>query len=200
MKRITLTLLFACCALIVAAQEDIRVSYRGARPTVTDFAWAYLSWLDREADECDREGFSAVYSAMLSYRQGQPQDEYSTLTVDEKNGYILYERNYDGINVSRVEMCYWNESDGKHKLFAYNQWFYENGKPVGGQYDGLTFFRYNNATKKMSWCEAPGFDVEFQNTTYTLPRTGKDIIKTKWDDNGGKRQTTLKWNGRRFSR
>ena len=97
-------------------------------------------------------------------------------------------------------MCYWNESDGKHKLFAYNQWFYENGKPVGGQYDGLTFFRYNNATKKMSWCEAPGFDVEFHNTTYTLPRTGKDIIKTKWDDNGGKRQTTLKWNGRRFSR
>ncbi len=199
MKRITLTLLFACCALIVAAQEDIRVSYQGARPTVTDFAWAYLSWLDREADECDREAFSGVYNALLRYRQGQPQVERATLTVDEKNGYILFEWAYDNF-VLRVEMCYWNESDGKHKLFAYSHWSYENGKPLMGQYDGLDFFRYNNATKKMRMCDAPGFDVEYMNTTYTLPRQGKDIIKTKWDDNGGKRQTTLKWNGRRFSR
>ena len=143
--------------------------------------------------------------AMIKYlkeqqnkKQAVPQEDGATLTVDLKNGYILYEWE-DENNSKKTEMCYWNESDGKHKLFAYNTWYYVDGKPALGQYDGLTFWRYNNATKKMSMCEAPGFEVEYQNTTYSLPRVGKDIIVTKWDDKGRKKQKTLKWNGRGFT-
>ena len=57
----------------------------------------------------------------------------------------------------------------------------------------------------MTECEAPGFDVFFSTDdgawiSYDLPRIGKDIIYTEWKDNVKKKQKTLKWNGRRFSK
>jgi len=39
-----------------------------------------------------------------------------------------------------------------------------------------------------------------QNTTYSLPRVGKDIIINKWDKDGQKTQKTLKWNGHGFNK
>ena len=80
-----------------------------------------------------------------------------------------------------------------------NRWSFENGKPTMGQFDVLNFYRYDNATKKMSWCETPGFDVEYLNKSYALPRTGKDITVTTWEDNGKQTRKTLKWNGRGFN-
>ena len=201
MKRISLAIIFACCTLALAAQDAIKVDYKGARPTILDFAWAYLFSDEDDEDECDQEATAGIEQALSRYCEGLPQEEGVTLTIDERNGYILYEdRQEGGVYMVRTEMCYWNESDQKHKLFAYNSWLYENGKPCGGQYDGLTFYRYTNATKKMSMCDAPGIDVEYFNITYTLPRVGKDIIVNKWDDNGKKTQKTLKWNGRRFTK
>jgi len=199
MKRISFAIIFACCTLALAAQDAIRVNYQGARPTIIDFAWAYLFSDEDDEDECDQEATAGIEQALSNYRQGLPQEEGTTLTVDKKNGYILYEWKYENTMV-RIEMCYWNESDKKHKLFAYSSWFYEDGKPGLGQYDGLTFYRYTNSTKKMTMCEAPGFDVEYYNTTYTLPRVGKNIIVNKWDDKGKKTQKTLKWNGRKFTK
>ena len=52
----------------------------------------------------------------------------------------------------------------------------------------------------MTFCEAPGFEVSYDNTTYSLPRTGKDITVTKWNANGTKTEKTLKWNGHGFSK
>ena len=57
----------------------------------------------------------------------------------------------------------------------------------------------------MTYYEMPGFDASLRTEddayiTYSLPRTGKDIIVTLWYDNGTKKQKTLKWNGRRFNR
>ena len=198
MKKVSLAVLFACCTLALSAQDAIRVKYQGAKPNIMDFSWAYLFDDIENEEECDQEAFAGVRHALSQYRERLPQEEGATLTVDLKNGYILYEWE-DENNSKKTEMCYWNESDGKHKLFAYNTWYYVDGKPALGQYDGLTFWRYNNATKKMSMCEAPGFEVEYQNTTYSLPRVGKDIIVTKWDDKGRKKQKTLKWNGRGFT-
>ena len=101
-------------------------------------------------------------------------------------------------------MCYWNEADQKHKLFAYNVGCYQNGKYSAGQFDGLTFYRYNNATKKMAVTFETGFDVEYGTddgcwASYALPRTGKDIIVTYWKNNAKKQQKTLKWQGSKFS-
>ena len=201
MKRLSFAIFFACCTLASAAQDAIRVNYKGAKPTINDFAWAFLFSDEDDEEECDQEATAGIKQALSRHRQSLPQEEGVTFTIDEKNGYILYEyRPEDSNYLSRTEMCYWNEADGKHKLFAYSNWLFSNGKPGGGQYDCLIFYRYNNATKKMTQCDPPGFEVDYSNTSYTLPRNGKDIIVTKWDENGKKTQTTLKWNGRRFNK
>lgn len=204
MKRISLAIIFVCCTLALSAQDVIRVNYQGAKPTISDFAWAFLSiyvW-DEEEDVLD-ESRNAAKQAWIDYRKGIPLDEGETITVDQKNGYAVYESKYEE-DLVRIEMCYWNESDQKHKLFAYNVRCYRNGKYSPGQFDGITFYRYNNATKKMTYCDAPGFEEVFGTedgawVSYDLPRTGKDIIYTEWYDNGKKKQKTLKWNGSRFS-
>ena len=65
--------------------------------------------------------------------------------------------------------------------------------------NGITFFRYDNATKKMIVCDPPGFEVRYFDTSYALPRTGKDIIVTTWNDSGKKEERALKWNGHLFT-
>ena len=188
---------------MAAQDEAIRVNYQGARPTIKDFVEAYLANLTNPTDEddCDGEALSLykeLKHAIECKDKGQPLEENATLTIDLKNGFLLYEQRYEDY-VYRIEMCYWNEADGKHKLFADSRWSFQKGKPILGQYDGLSFYRYDNATKKMARCNTPGFDVEYLDKSYALPRTGKDITVTQWDKNGKKTQKTLKWNGSGFS-
>jgi len=206
MKRLSLAIVLACCTLAVAAQEEgFRVNFQGTQPTIKDFACAYLASLipdveDDEEGDCVGEGvwlYESMQYAIKCQAEGLPLEENGTLTIDQKNGYLIYEQKHDEY-LDRIEMCYWNEADGKHKLFAANRWSFENGKPMMGQYDELSFYRYDNATKKMSRCNTPGFDVEYLNKAYALPRTGKDITVTTWEDNGQKTQKTLKWNGHGF--
>lgn len=198
-----MTLIFACFALALMAQDGIRVNYKGAQPGICDFVTAFVSSRDdAEEDDCCDESFNAVCYAWDRYQKGIPLEEGETLIIDEKNGYVAYETRweYESIeNVVRKEMCYWNEADGKHKLFAYSVWCFTNGRPDMGQFDGITFYRYDNATKKMSMCDPPGFEVQYSDTSYALPRTGKDIIVTTWNDNGKKEETALKWNGSKFA-
>ena len=199
MKRTSLAIIFACCMLALTAQDAIRVKSRGANPTISDFAWAYFDYINE--DECGDKPCNAVKDAIMRYLGGQPQEEGVTLIVDERNGYIGYEYRRDENSVHRMEMCYWNEADGKHKLFAFNNMAYVSaGKPVLTETSGLDFFRYNKATKKMSFCSAPGFEVyEMQPATFALPRIGKDITVTQWHDNGTTTDKTLKWDGHKFS-
>lgn len=202
MKREFLAIVLGCCTLALVAQDGIKVNYKGANPTISDFVTAFVSTHDNvdEEDCCDDEAFNAICNVWDRYHKGIPLEEGETLTIDEKNGFVVYESKseYESVeNVVRMEMCYWNESDGKHKLFAYSVWCFMDGKPSTGQFDGITFYRYDNATKRMSVCDPPGFEVHYFDTSYALPRTGKDIIVTSWDDNG-KKERTLKWDGHRF--
>lgn len=203
MKRLSLAIVFACCMLAVAAQEGgFRVNYQGAKPTIKDFAKAYItSLLNPEDEEPEGDGlymYESIQKAMECQEKGQPLEKNKTLTIDLKNGFLMYEQK-DDYYVYRIEMCYWNEADGKYKLFADNRWSFEDGKAILGQYDGLSFYRYDNASKKMARCNTPGFDVEYLDKSYALPRTGKDITVTQWDKNGKKTEKTLKWNGHGFS-
>ncbi|MBQ7691160.1 MAG: hypothetical protein IJT30_08250 [Muribaculaceae bacterium] len=198
MKRKTLAILFVGCALALAAQDHIQVNYQGTTPTISDFAWAFLTSLDNDEEECGDKPTNAIKAAWIQLREGKPLDEGIALTIDNANGYLLYEFVYQSV-VQRMEMCYWNESDGKHKLFAFNNMAtLDNGKPVITETSGLTFWRYNNATKKMTYCAPPGFDVEYFDTFYALPRTGKNITVTKWNENGTTQEKTLKWDGHQF--
>ncbi|MBQ4367259.1 MAG: hypothetical protein II786_04160 [Muribaculaceae bacterium] len=198
MKRLSLVIIFACFILAMSAQDGFRVHFQGAKPTITDLAWAFLCDCEANDEECGDRPALAVKDALSRHRKGLPQEEGVTLRIDQKNGYILYEWQYETCLI-RMEMCYWNESDGKHKLFVFNNMASLcDGKPVVTETSGLVFCRYNNATKKMTYCDDP-FTVDYQ-CTYALPSAGKDIIVTPWDESGNMKQPkTLKWNGRRFN-
>ena len=191
--------------MAVSAQEGgIRVKYQGAKPNISDFVTAYLNSRSEGDDDCSDESFNAVKQAWNTKRAGKKLREGETLIIDEKNGFVLYEDKIDGENMLRVEMCYWNEADQKHKLFAYNVACFQNLKYSPGQFDGLTFFRYDNATKRLAYCEAPGFDAAMGNDkgewlSYSLPRSGRDITVTTWQKNGKEQRKLLKFNGRKFS-
>ena len=203
MKRLSIAIILACFTLAVAAQEGIQVKYQGAKPTIRDFAKAYLYSLFNPEDGGEPEGdglylYESLQQAIASQDKKLPLKKGTALTIDLRNGFLFYEEKQDEF-LTRVEMCFWNESDGKHRIFACSRWTFENDKAILGQYDGLSFYRYDNAKKVMERCNTPGFDVEYLNKTYALPRTGKDIIVTTWHENGNKTQKTLKWNGHGFS-
>ena len=200
MKRILFAVLFACFTLVLAAQEGIPVSYQGDRPTISDFVTAYLSATEEEDTDETR---ACLIDAWNRYRENLPLGEGETLSVDQRNGYVAYESRYEE-SLMRIEVCYWNESDQKHKLVAYNVSSFLDDKYGLGQYDGIAFFRYSNATKRMVRTDDVGFEPEYYSAdgamvSYSLPRVGKDIIVTYWYDDGAKKQKVLKWGGRRFS-
>ena len=117
MKRTAFALIFACCTLAMMAQDGIKVNYKGAKPTISDFAWAILSYDNGEDEEegYADESFNAIKQAWIQHRNGLPLEEGETLNIDQKNGIVIYEYKQDE-NLLRIEMCYWNEADKKHKL------------------------------------------------------------------------------------
>ena len=97
MKKLVLAIIFACCTLMLAAQNGMKVNYQGEKPTISDFAWAFLSADDGEEElegEAD-ESFNAIKQAWIHHREGTPQDEHVTLNIDDKNGFVLYEFRYE---------------------------------------------------------------------------------------------------------
>ena len=202
MKRIASAIILSCLTLSLMAQSGIKVNYKGSKPTVTDFAWAAfpsLNYVDEE--DCGDRPWRVLENAMKLHSKGLPQEKGVTLTIDSKNGYILCEQSgeEDEDYIFRLEVCFWNESDGKHKLIAFNNLAsYAEGRPCITEMSGVDFFRYDNATKRMVSCDPPGFNIEYDGI-YELPRIGKDIIYTKWNDDGTTKRKILKWNGRRFN-
>lgn len=202
MKKYCFLLTSLAFIFALEAQGSIRVNYKGSKPTISDFASTYLSAIVYDDDDCIDEASNAFKQAWTRYRKGITQPKGEKIIVDQKNGYLLYESQHEE-HLLRIEMCYWNETDGKHKLVAVNTASFINGVYNPGQYDHLSFYRYTNATKKMTMCDAPGFEVAYAENgawiSYALPRTGKNIIATYWNQDGKKKQKTLKWNGRKFS-
>lgn len=204
MKRIFLVSVFAFIASALVAQNSIKVKYQGAKPTISDFATAFLkAYVYDENEDVLDESRSYMKSVWNRFLKGQRLEENEKITVDKANGFISIE-SYDGEDMFLAEMCYWNESDGRHKLFACNVRYFRNGKYSPGQFDGLTFYRYDNATKTMKYCDAPGFKELYGTddgalVSYSLPRTGKNIVQKSWYESGTK-EKTLRWNGRKFSK
>ena len=166
MKRLSLAIMFVFCTLAMAAQDVIRVNYQGDKPTISDFITAYLAPTYGEDGECDSEAMNGIRNAWERHRKGLKQQEGDTFTLDVKNGFAVYEYKYfEGACefMTRIEMCFWNEADGKHKLFAYNHMFYRDGQYYPGQYDGLTFMRYDNATKTMKYHSDAGVQAVYES-------------------------------------
>ena len=202
MKRTLSAIILSCLTLSVMAQNGIKVNYKGTKPTVTDFAWAAFPSLNHEdEEESGDRPWIALENAMKRHSEGLPQEQGEKLVIDSMNGYILFERSGNEYvdYIFRLEVCYWNESDGKHKLIAFNDMAsFTDGKPSVSETSDFRFYRYDNATKRMVACDPPGFEIDY-GCSYELPRDGKDIIVTQWKEDGSTIEKTLKWNGKRFN-
>ena len=188
-KTIFAILLLALfCSTFASAQSKSKSS----KITIIDF----VNWFVADSED---EFTSTVHDAWQKYLKHKPLDENTIITVDVKNGYMRYENNYPEDNYSSyLEICYWNCADGKHKLVAYNIACFEDGKPFEGQFDGISFTLYDNATR----VEEPispeeigldifygidacvyGYDAE-KDSYFWESRTGKVTYMTKeeWEE------------------
>ena len=87
MKRLSLAIILACCTLAVAAQEGIQVKCQGAKPTIRDFAQAYLYALFNPEDGEEPEGdglylYESLQQAIASQDKKLPLKKGTTLTID----------------------------------------------------------------------------------------------------------------------
>ena len=203
MRRIALAIVLSCLTLFMMAQSGIKVNYKGPRPTVADFAWAAFPSLNYEdEEESGDRPWKALENAMKRQSKGLALEEGEMLNIDSiKEGYILWEQagGEDLDYIFRLEVFCWNELDGEHILIAFNNLAsYTEGRPSITEMSGIDFFRYDNTTKRMVRCDPPGFEIKYDGI-YELPRIGKDIIYTKWNDDGTTEQKVLRWNGREFN-
>ena len=181
-------------------QGEILINYKGTAPNIKDFVTALLS-----RSELD-ESLNGLREAWDFYKNGMKQMPGDDLIVDVQNGYVGYEStDTDDDNTYRlvIECCYWNYADKKHKLVAISNDLYRNGKAIAGQYTGITFYKYDNATRKMKVVYGSEVGLGFEApdgteaTSHVLPRQGKTIVFSYYTPSG-KRDLRLTWNGSRF--
>ena len=191
-------------------------------PKIGDFVNAFLS-LDETSEVLGT--FRTVWNHYLRHEPLEPCYQF---TIDEKNGYVQYTFNSqlsedfkddNVVSKSIHEMCYWNCADGKHKLIAENFVGTLDDKYLIGQYDGISFFLYDNASHKIypvstedigayvdARIDESNFETGEQMTMYDetvvvhrLPKQGKDIEVDIYSGNR-KTVTRLVWDGMRFHR
>ena len=177
---------------------DITVKFSGVQPNIKDFVAALLSWNTEESMNGLREAWGF-------YKNGMKQMPGDDLIVDVRNGYVGYVSVEDDNSRQVIECCFWNYADKKHKLVAITNDLYMDGKPVVGQYTGITFYKYDNATRRMKvvYADELGSGVTLDEpqgttvTTHELPRQGKTAVFT-YHIPMGKIQKKLMWNGSHF--
>lgn len=170
------------------------VNYTGQKPVITDFVTAILS-------QSNGEGvFVEIADNWKKYQKGETLPKGKSFTVDTKNGYIRYDAIYSKEESVYVEFCFWNSTDGKHKIVASNFVLLLNGKPTDTELTGQSFYQYDNATKKMIYTYAYdlGVQPEYPNGAQcSLPRVGKSI-EYVYDTPSGKMTQRFTWNGSKF--
>lgn len=176
---------------------EIIVNYKGTAPNIKDFTTTLLS------QEEMGEGWGSMKDNWDLYRNGMKLMPGCDLIVDVQNGYVGFSEDMEEGNRLAIECCYWNYADKKHKLVAVSNNFFEDGKPIAGQYTGVTFYKYDNATHKMKVAYAQDLGFEFDapqvshSTLYALPRQGKTIVCTFYTA-VGKKEKRMTWNGSKF--
>ena len=179
----------------------IPVSFKGAQPNVKDFVTALL--LPKEEED---ESLGGLREAWKFYKNGMKLMPGDDLIVDVQNGYVGFVSvEGDGAETTRlvIECCYWNYADKKHKLVAITNDLFQNGQAVVGQYTGITFYVYDNATRQMKLVYAQDLGINLeepsdsQATSHALPRQGKTIVYTYYTPSG-KVEKRMTWNGSRF--
>ena len=175
----------------------VTVKFSGSQPNIKDFMNTILS------QEDIGEALGAVSQSWEWYRNGMNMLDGQSFIVDVDNGYIGFNEDISDQERLYVEFCYWNYADGKHKLVAENVVNIVDGKPVEGQYAGISYLKYDNDTHKMICVDANslGIDMEMPVGEYSslrrLPRKGK-TIEYEFYLPAGKITKRYTWNGSRF--
>ncbi len=180
-------------------EYDIIVTTNPTSPSIVDFITALVA-------EPEDEFVGMLNDAWQLYLTGQPAAKGGTMLVDKKNGFMSYTLDYDeaypedahGL-MTRVEMCYWNCADGKHKLVAQNAMTIEDGIYIYGQFDGIAFYLYDMETHRLSpvYNIIEDYEGDYENITYELPQKGKNI-KVRVQTSSGVINKWLVWDGYRF--
>lgn len=178
---------------------DISVKFKGRNPNIKDFVSARFSD-GEDLGEC----LSDIASSWNLYLQGKPLDNGCSFVVDTANGFMRFDERYTDQDRKQMEMCYWNYSDGKHKLVAENIEAYDNGRQINTECTGWQFFMYDTNTHRMKPVSDDdlGFVFDFpqgnSNTvSMALPRQGKTVVLTCHMPSG-KITKRLTWNGSKF--
>lgn len=217
-------------------EGDPQMAFKGKSPTIVDFVNNFLA-------EPEDELFGGLSEMWEKYRKGKPQDKGDTVIVDIRNGYVCFKEHTEDSyakSYSKTEICYWNCSDGKHKLVAFSNDLWSDGKWVDGQYTGTSFYLYNIAKRgltmvsntgeelgivvKTGWeSEISGYDADKKTyfvqlngkrknmtkeeyhkfiderpvVTYSLPRTGKNLI-AYINTPSSRKKVIFEWDGMYF--
>lgn len=200
MKSVFVSFLLSLFAVNTIAQESMRVHFSGKSPDITNFIDALLS----NGEEMG-EAKSLFKSYWTIYKKKQELPPAVKIKIDKPNGYVSFNHYYaeDRSNLF-IETCYWNCADGRHKVIAQVIATSRDGRPLMGQYDGLTFYTYDSKTRQMKWTPTPDLcSEEFleygltDGSVIRLPQAGKDIT-LKLKTANGMRNFKLKWTGSRF--
>ena len=177
--------------------SEITVNYKGQGPNVKDFLSAILSSFG------NGEGTAGVKQSWDLYRNGMKQMPGDSFIVDVQNGYTGYVSEDDETR-HVIECCYWNYADKKHKLVAYSNNLFVDGRAVETEITGISYYLYDNATRKMKPVYVGDLGLEFDMppgsyaTTHALPRQGKTIVYT-FHTPSGRIEKRLTWNGSKFT-
>lgn len=132
MKKTIFLMLLAIIAGTLSAQEPV-----SKNPSIVDFVSMMVS-------EPEDELMGALNDMWERYLAHKPQEGQNNLVVDKKNGFVRFEDNYpESESQSITEICYWNCDDKRHKLVAFTNRLFQEGKPVEGQYTGTSFVLYD---------------------------------------------------------
>lgn len=134
---------------------DPQITFKGKSPTIVDFVNNFLAEPEDELSGCLSEMWE-------KYRKGKPQEKGDTVIVDIRNGYVCFKDHTDDSyskSYSKTEICYWNCSDGKHKLVAFSNDLWSDGRWIEGQYCGISFYVYNNTKRRMTMVYNTGEDI-----------------------------------------
>ena len=78
MKRTFFSIMFACFAMAMAAQNTVTVKSQGAKPNISDFVWALINDHDKQAaeeEECADESFFGLEAAWKKHHKDQKLGE-----------------------------------------------------------------------------------------------------------------------------
>ena len=138
---------------------SVPVKYQGQKPIINDFINAYFG----EESEDELNGY--LSDLWHRYLKNEPLDKNEKVTLDAKNGFASFERVYppdeydsEGSKML-VEMCYWNCSDGNHKVFGVSVQMFQGNRAIETEFSGIVFGIYNNATHMMTYAYLEGMGI-----------------------------------------